>query len=172
MKGPSSVSMLGIRHTALRSVGLDVLFMSYSSGTPMSSTYVSSKFAMEGYSDSLRRELAPHGVSVSVIEPGFVKSAIFATNEAAIAKMMQEDDLSEKTKLAYPHLYTESNDQKRRDNIEHASSPEVTSDAIVHAIRSKFPMTRYPVATVGKMSAAMATSLVSMMPDRVVDTLM
>mmetsp|Transcript_23248 Transcript_23248/g.39397 ORF Transcript_23248/g.39397 Transcript_23248/m.39397 type:complete len:316 (-) Transcript_23248:1412-2359(-) len=141
-------------------------------GTPMSSTYVSSKFAMEGYSDSLRRELAPHGVSVSVIEPGFVKSAIFATNEAAIAKMMQEDDLSEKTKLAYPHLYTESNDQKRRDNIEHASSPEVTSDAIVHAIRSKFPMTRYPVATVGKMSAAMATSLVSMMPDRVVDTLM
>ena len=70
----------------------------------MSSTYVSSKFAMEGYSDSLRRELIAHGVSVSVVEPGYVKSSIFASNDAAIAKMMEEDDLSEKTRLTYPHL--------------------------------------------------------------------
>lgn len=138
----------------------------------MSSTYVASKFAVEGYSDSLRRELAAHGVSVSVIEPGYVQSAIFASNEAAIASMMETDDRSEKTLQAYPQLYTEANEQKRKNNIAHASSPVVTSEAILHAIRSQYPQTRYAVATVGSMSAAMATSLVWILPDRVIDVLM
>jgi short-subunit dehydrogenase len=127
---------------------------------------------MEGYSDSLRRELLPLGVSVSVVEPGYVQSAIFATNEAAIATLMQEDDTSEKTKQTYPLLYSAASEQKRRDNIAHASSPTVTSDAIVHAIAAQFPQTRYAVATVGKMSAAVATTLVWALPDRVVDALM
>ena len=138
----------------------------------MSSTYVASKFAVEGYSDSLRREVAAHGVSVSVVEPGYVQSAIFATNEAAIASMMETDDRSEKTLEAYPLLYTAANEQKRRNTIAHASSPVVTSDAIVHAIRSQYPHTRYAVATVGAMSASVATTLVWLLPDRVIDVLM
>jgi short-subunit dehydrogenase len=138
----------------------------------MSSAYVASKFAMEGYSDSLRRELGDHGVSVSVVEPGFVQSSIFATNEAAIASMMEEDDRSEKTLQTYPKLYSEASAAKRRSNIAHASSPVDTSDAILHAVSAPFPQTRYAVATVGKMSAKVATMLVSVLPDRVVDVLM
>ena len=138
----------------------------------MSSTYVSSKFAMEGYSDSLRRELIAHGVSVSVVEPGYVQSSIFASNQAAVATLMQEDDTSAKTREVYPMLYSEASEQKRRENIAHASSPAVTSEAIVHAISSQFPQTRYAVATVGKMSALAATCLVWALPDRVVDALM
>lgn len=43
-------------------------------GSPGSATYVGSKFAVEGVSDCLRQELQAFGISVSVIEPGYVVS--------------------------------------------------------------------------------------------------
>lgn len=39
---------------------------------PYNSSYCASKFAMQGFSDSLRMELAPKGVSVTVISPYWV----------------------------------------------------------------------------------------------------
>jgi NAD(P)-dependent dehydrogenase (short-subunit alcohol dehydrogenase family) len=43
-------------------------------GTPGMGAYSASKFALEGYSDALRNEVAPHGVDVSVVQPGPVKT--------------------------------------------------------------------------------------------------
>lgn len=43
-------------------------------GSPGSATYVGSKFAVEGISDCLRQELQGFGISVSVIEPGYIVS--------------------------------------------------------------------------------------------------
>lgn len=39
-------------------------------GFPMMSLYCASKFAIEGWSESLRHELRPHGVEVAIVEPG------------------------------------------------------------------------------------------------------
>ena len=39
-------------------------------GTGSKSAYCASKFALEGFSDSLRKELAPLGVAVSIVNPG------------------------------------------------------------------------------------------------------
>lgn len=39
-------------------------------GMPMQSLYAASKFALEGLSESLHYELAPHGVQVTLVEPG------------------------------------------------------------------------------------------------------
>jgi NAD(P)-dependent dehydrogenase (short-subunit alcohol dehydrogenase family) len=44
---------------------------------PFISAYAASKFALEGYSEGLRRELMPFGVDVIVIGPGAVKTAIW-----------------------------------------------------------------------------------------------
>ena len=45
--------------------------------TPFVGPYCSSKFALEGYSDSLRREIIPHGMKVILIEPGRIKTPIW-----------------------------------------------------------------------------------------------
>lgn len=44
---------------------------------PFLGPYSSSKFALEGYADALRRELLPYGVRVAVVEPGLIKTPIW-----------------------------------------------------------------------------------------------
>jgi NAD(P)-dependent dehydrogenase (short-subunit alcohol dehydrogenase family) len=43
--------------------------------------YNTTKFALRGMSESLRASLAPHGIGVSVLCPGLVKSYIYASDE-------------------------------------------------------------------------------------------
>ena len=47
------------------------------------SPYVTSKWAVEGLSEGMAQELAPHGIRVVVIEPGIVRTAILAKNTDA-----------------------------------------------------------------------------------------
>jgi short-subunit dehydrogenase len=65
-----------------------IVMMSSDSGffaTPFVGPYCSSKFALEGYSDSLRREIIPYGVKVILLEPGRVISAIWDKGEKILA---------------------------------------------------------------------------------------
>ena len=48
---------------------------------PQPGIYNTTKFAVRGMSESLRYSLAPHGIGVSVLCPGLVKSHIFASDE-------------------------------------------------------------------------------------------
>lgn len=45
--------------------------------------YTSSKWAMEGYSETLALEVARHGIGVSIVEPGVTRTAILAKNTEA-----------------------------------------------------------------------------------------
>jgi len=48
--------------------------------TPFSSPYASSKFAVEGFCDSIRRELLPYGIRVILIEPAGIETPLWKTN--------------------------------------------------------------------------------------------
>ena len=48
---------------------------------PFNAPYSISKFSIEAYSDSLRRELHPHSVKVSVVEPGIIDTGIWKKGE-------------------------------------------------------------------------------------------
>ena len=44
---------------------------------PGFASYSASKFALEGFTDSLRREVEPFGVAVSLVEPGAIETPLF-----------------------------------------------------------------------------------------------
>jgi NAD(P)-dependent dehydrogenase (short-subunit alcohol dehydrogenase family) len=52
------------------------------SAIPAQSAYCASKFALEGWSESLRYELIPDGVFVSLVEPGLFPTQILERNKA------------------------------------------------------------------------------------------
>jgi len=55
-------------------------------GFPGSSAYISSKFALEGLSESLRYELGQFGVKIIIIEPGVIKTNHFSSMKIADPK--------------------------------------------------------------------------------------
>ncbi|MGM0750819.1 MAG: SDR family oxidoreductase [Bacillota bacterium] len=59
-------------------------------GFPGLSPYVSSKHALEGYTESLRLELKPLGISVHLIEPGSYRTNIWTTGKKVTPLSMQK----------------------------------------------------------------------------------
>jgi NADP-dependent 3-hydroxy acid dehydrogenase YdfG len=60
-------------------------------GTPATSAYCASKFAVRGLCDAIRPELKPHGVSVTHIAPGFVASEIRAKDNREVVHRDAKD---------------------------------------------------------------------------------
>lgn len=101
---------------------------------PLGATYSCTKFALEALSDTLRVELGHLGVSVSVIQPGYIRTEIFDKAKGQHAERVQE--LPEECEALYGHFYT----LKKVDGlIAKASDPTVCSKAIHHALTSAYP---------------------------------
>ena len=97
--------------------------------------YNSSKSAYEAYSDILRLEVEHHEVSVSVIQPAIVKSAIHN-------KWGVDDDQLKLYKEVYPHVYLPGKMERRARYIRKASPTIVSSSAIYKSITDAYPHTR------------------------------
>jgi NAD(P)-dependent dehydrogenase (short-subunit alcohol dehydrogenase family) len=59
------------------------------SGFPGVSSYVASKFALEGWTESLRLEMKPLGIQVALVEPGSFETGIWTTGTAMAANAVR-----------------------------------------------------------------------------------
>jgi NAD(P)-dependent dehydrogenase (short-subunit alcohol dehydrogenase family) len=128
--------------------------------------YAATKFALEAVSDALRREMAPLGVSVVVIEPGAIKTqgadrAIAASRELAAA--MAPEQLERYGPLLHAAIATQI-----AANTERGLSADAVAKVVVKAITARAPRTRY---TVGRDAAVLA-GLVRVLPDRALDRIL
>ena len=65
-------------------------------GLPKSAAYCASKAALSSYFESVRIDLRNTGVGVTIIHPGFIKTAITAGREAKMPYLMELDDAVKK----------------------------------------------------------------------------
>ena len=130
-------------------------------GEPHGAWYHATKFAVEGFSDSLRMEVAQFGIDVSVIQPGAIKTE---WNGIAGEKLLERSgdgpygDMARKHAAFFEQTYASGQ----------ASEPAVVGRAIVHALTAASPKTRYAVGG-GATPILAARSLLS---DRLFDKLM
>ena len=105
-------------------------------GTPFNGAYVSSKYALEGLSESLRAEVKPFGVHVSLVEPGLFATD-FQKNQLTAARSQDKDS-------AYAQYVERYN--SRHDQFDwFASDPIKVARVIEKALSSPNPSFRYPV---------------------------
>ncbi len=103
-------------------------------GYPGGSAYVSTKFAVEGLSESMAYELEPFGIKVILIEPGVIKTNI--ANGMVIAEKSQNPNspysqIMQKMSTSFEHM------------LENASSPDVVAKVVLQAVTSENPGLRY-----------------------------
>jgi NAD(P)-dependent dehydrogenase (short-subunit alcohol dehydrogenase family) len=151
-----------------RAKGGRIVNMSSISGrvtAPLLGPYSMSKFALEAFSDALRRELEPFGMSVSVIEPGAIKTPIWdkgvdtATERIARMPARARELYGRRIETLTKHA------QKMSEN---GAPAEEVAKAVHHALVSRRPKTRYLVGTDARLTA----KLVWILPDRAIDRLM
>jgi short-subunit dehydrogenase len=125
---------------------------------PFLSVYSSSKHAVEAFSNALRRELYPQGVRVSILRPGFVQSEIIKNYKDCISSFEVGSLYHEEERTVCKTAFW---------LMRQASSPKVTSDAVVHAMRAQNPNILY---TVGAFSSI--AFILSLLPSALLDILL
>ncbi len=107
-------------------------------GFPGMSAYVSSKFALEGLSESMSYELEPFGIKIVIIEPGVIRTN-FKKNAIMSKKSLDDSYISPYSSIM------QKMDASITSIIEHATPPEEVAKAILHAVTSNNPELRFPV---------------------------
>jgi NAD(P)-dependent dehydrogenase (short-subunit alcohol dehydrogenase family) len=128
------------------------------SALPFLGGYAMSKFALEAMADSLRVELAPFGIHVSIVEPGTIATAIWTKPQRGIEEFPAEA----------ARLYGERVEKFRRLATERSARSGVpageVAKAVEHALTSPKPKTRYLVGPDAKRRARLQK-----LPDRARD---
>ena len=105
-------------------------------GLPGFSAYVSTKFAVEGLSESMAYELEPFGIKVILIEPGVIRTNAF--KNVVIAKKSQNPNspysqIMQKMSASFEHMLENA-----------SSSPDLVAKVVLQDVTSENPsLSRY-----------------------------
>ncbi|MGH7187302.1 MAG: SDR family NAD(P)-dependent oxidoreductase, partial [Pseudomonadota bacterium] len=128
---------------------------------PYRGAYCASKFALEALTDALRMELAGTGISVSLIEPGPIRTRFL---ETALAIFRNSIDL---VGSAHAEVY-----QRRLAAMEAGGrstfklEPEAVTRRLIEALENARPKPRYFVTTPTYAAALLKRALPTVLSDR------
>ena len=112
------------------------------------SAYCATKFAVEGFAESLMQEVAPLGLHVVLIEPGIIKTERWSVNRG-LAKGANNPNS--------PYYAWFRQAEKESDQLVRASSatPADVAEVIHEAVTVKRPKLRYMVGRKAKLAVAL-----------------
>jgi NAD(P)-dependent dehydrogenase (short-subunit alcohol dehydrogenase family) len=128
---------------------------------PFLAPYTSSKFAIRGWMDAIRHELAPHGVHAVLVEPGAIATPFWGKGNDQVDELLA--DLSEEQRERYAEQIRNARKAARLSE-RHAIPPERCAAVIERAMTARRPAGRYLVGPDARVQATVAA-----MPTRVLD---
>lgn len=148
-------AFLGPMRQAGRGYVINVSSESGRVAIPGLGAYQSSKFALEGFSEGLRHELAPFGVHVALVEPGMIATDIFTANIRLCEAGMNP-------KSVYYARSQRILDKTMKDVGRRAAPPDACNATIAAILEDPSPNLRYLVGT----DAKLVTFLKWLLPER------
>lgn len=120
---------------------------------PWRAAYVATKFALEGYADTLRLEFAGTDIHTVLIEPGPISTAFRVKSQPHFERWI--DWQTSPRRAAYerdvlPRLYDKSG---KGDRFQ--LPPAAVTRALVHALEASRPKARYPVTVPTRVAAVL-----------------
>jgi NAD(P)-dependent dehydrogenase (short-subunit alcohol dehydrogenase family) len=131
---------------------------------PLFGAYSATKFALEGFNDTLRREIGPLGVHVICVQPGAIATPLFDKG------IDQADAMVESAPPQLVERYANLIDSARRaaaDGAENGRPPAAAAGLIVKALTTRFPRTRYGLG----LESRAASTAARLLPDSALDAL-
>lgn len=125
--------------------------------TPFQGVYAASKYALEGYAEALRAEVAPFGVRVSLVEPGDFATGFTDARVVAEGAAAERSAYRERFAAA---LATMGADERG------GSAPEQVADVVARIVASDRPRLRH---TAGPLYQRGAVHLRRVLPDAFVE---
>ena len=149
---------------ALRRAKGRIVFMGSIAGRsalPFLAPYAASKHALEAVADSLRLELKPFGIPVSIVEPGSIRTAIWSRSAA------RADELAATADSELAELYAERVAAFRSLALkrgEGGAPADRVAEVVEEALTAERPHARYLVGKDAKLRAGFER-----LPDRLRD---
>ena len=125
---------------------------------PFQSSYTASKHAVEGLSDSLRRELVPYGIKVSVVRPGAIKTPFSARERELLGRYADDNPYGEQVRTFMKWF--------ERLHLA-APGPNVVAEAVHDALTADHPKSRYTAPPTMTYAIALRNFLPSALIDRI-----
>jgi NAD(P)-dependent dehydrogenase (short-subunit alcohol dehydrogenase family) len=154
-------NLMGVHHVCIQSLDLlrksgsgyiiNITSMAAQMGLPYRGIYCASKFAVEGYSETLSQEVAGDGIRVVLVEPGDVKTSI---------NINRKEVMTISDRHAFRHA--DMRDQVNRE-VNEGMAPEELARVVLGILHSDKPKLRYRVA---RPQARLAYYLMRLLPDR------
>jgi NAD(P)-dependent dehydrogenase (short-subunit alcohol dehydrogenase family) len=120
-------------------------------GFPGVSSYSSSKFALEGWTETLRYEMKPLGVQIVLVEPGSFATDIWTRN-AKLTAGLQDPTSANASRVP---AWRSRIEQGAKDR----ANPQLVADLIARILETPNPKLRYIVGKDAKMALLMRALL-------------
>lgn len=155
------VPLLGIDPTLKGQPGRIVNISSVGgrNGNPFMGAYAASKHGLEGFSESLRRELMLHGIDVIIVGPGAVATPIWDKAEQADFSQFENTEYYEAGMRLMKYMVSGGRT---------GFPPEKVGEVVLHALTTPRPRVRYAVVQVNSLRRILQLFLPKRMMDRVV----
>ncbi|MFP2964056.1 SDR family oxidoreductase [Myxococcus sp. 1LA] len=118
-------------------------------GLPFQSLYSASKFALEGFTEALRQEVAEFGIEATLVQPGDVRTHI-TQNRVCVARAGEGSAYRERFE---PVLKAIENGERE------GLAAEDVAKKVLAVMEGESPRVRYPVAQLAQRAAVVAKAV-------------